>query len=71
MAKFVEADLENITIMKCNEVEVGGVHQYFMIRIKDENNFRYMWRDNVTACGCDTTTLNNAVKAHILTLDKK
>jgi len=71
MGKFVEEDLENVTILKCKEVEKNDIHKHYKIIVKDENNNRYMWRDTITECGCDEATLIANIKTHVLTLEKK
>lgn len=70
MAKFENVDLANITILNCREIEENGEHQHFRIRVKDENDNHYMWKDTDIVCGCDEPTLIAAIKAHVLTLDK-
>jgi len=71
MAKFQESDLEHITIIKCIAVNVDDVHAFHRIVVQDQDNFKYMWRDHTSACGCDVNILTDSIKSHILTLDKK
>lgn len=70
MPKFENTDLTNITVLSCREIEKDDVHECYKITVEDENNNLYTWKDTVTACGCDETTLSDAIKAHVLTLDK-
>jgi hypothetical protein len=71
MATFTEEQIDLCTITRCESFKTNGVHDYWVIEVRDDNGCTYEYRDEITSGDADNETIKAAIRAVMLTKECK